>query len=188
MNNRIFHTFNTTGFAQVGTDNFDLKDRFQTVEMMRLVKSMKPPKHVYFRIQRNPYEVPKKDAKGNVFFSIISYQTINVYVKTGYVEKQVIDFINRVEAIDTDKIEKDLENGFKLLTDLLENGDMLPKDLGLTLEEATMVNGYTNSIDMLQAAMNDFISPSLCPLGCDTEPDGKCSHGFESVLMSAGIY
>jgi hypothetical protein len=33
----------------------------------------------------------------------------------------------------------------------------------------------------------DSIVPACCSEGCDTEPDGHCEHGFESVLLSMGM-
>lgn len=29
--------------------------------------------------------------------------------------------------------------------------------------------------------------PTRCPEGCEVEPDGTCPHGYNSVLLNAGM-
>lgn len=35
--------------------------------------------------------------------------------------------------------------------------------------------------------LSDSIVPACCSEGCEVEPDGKCSHGFPSVLIAMGV-
>ncbi len=44
---------------------------------------------------------------------------------------------------------------------------------------------------MLSGESFDWIdggaTPTVCPEGCEVEPDGYCPHGYESVLVMAGL-
>ncbi len=35
--------------------------------------------------------------------------------------------------------------------------------------------------------LQDVVVPTRCPEGCEVEPDGKCFHGYPSVLLAAGL-
>jgi hypothetical protein len=176
--NHVFHTFDNPGFAQVGQENFELKDRFQTIEMMRLIKSVKPPKGVQFKIEQNPYDVA-----GTMF----NYLSIDLYLDDKVKEETVIKFIDRFEEIDPDEIEKSLHEGFKAIEILLANQEMLPKSLALSIDEVTELYGFNDIIDLIEVAMDEGAVPSMCPMGCRTEPDGKCQHGFASILLTVNI-
>ncbi|HRH42457.1 MAG TPA: hypothetical protein PKY82_12590 [Pyrinomonadaceae bacterium] len=38
-------------------------------------------------------------------------------------------------------------------------------------------------IEALETCLGEGWAPTRCPEGCRVEPDGLCSHGFESVLL-----
>lgn len=35
--------------------------------------------------------------------------------------------------------------------------------------------------------LTDSIVPTRCPEECEVEPDGRCPHGYPSVLLAAGL-
>lgn len=43
------------------------------------------------------------------------------------------------------------------------------------------------TIEDFEEVMDTGRSPTRCPEGCIVEPDGVCPHGFESILLEAGL-
>ena len=43
------------------------------------------------------------------------------------------------------------------------------------------------SDDDIEDLVMDSIVPTICPEGCEVEPDGKCPHGYSSVLLLLGL-
>lgn len=39
----------------------------------------------------------------------------------------------------------------------------------------------------LEELIIDSVCPTACPEGCEVEPDGRCYHGYPSLLMALGI-
>lgn len=57
----------------------------------------------------------------------------------------------------------------------------------LSLREVAENYGYDDTMELLEAASSDSVVPSLCEDGCEVEPDGRCEHGYPSVLLAAGL-
>lgn len=53
--------------------------------------------------------------------------------------------------------------------------------------EALLNAGIDMSEEGWQDELMDSIVPACCSEGCEVEPDGKCSHGFPSVLLAMGV-
>lgn len=54
----------------------------------------------------------------------------------------------------------------------------------ISVDEACQNAGIdTESYDDLM----DSIVPACCSEGCMVEPDGRCEHGFPSVLLAMGV-
>lgn len=47
--------------------------------------------------------------------------------------------------------------------------------------------GFESIQDMTEAFMFESIVPACCSHGCEVEPDGKCEHGYNSILIEIGI-
>lgn len=62
---------------------------------------------------------------------------------------------------------------------------MKPKRL--KLREVAENEGYADEYELLEAAASDSVCPSVCEEGCQVEPDGRCEHGYPSVLLAAGL-
>ena len=56
-----------------------------------------------------------------------------------------------------------------------------------TLKEISEEYGYDSVIDMLEDYCLESVVPACCTEGCEVEPDGKCWHGNESILIKAGL-
>jgi len=41
-------------------------------------------------------------------------------------------------------------------------------------------------LELMDVAFSSVI-PACCSEGCQVEPDGTCSHGFQSVLLAQGL-
>lgn len=102
---------------------------------------------------------------------------------------------------------------FKLTTNPYEGGiyydvvveytDQLGEDFALNVEsnlpeswsieiEANQTKApyYVSAEDLGEDAIDYMCSsvvPACCSEGCQVEPDGKCSHGFNSILVDEGI-
>lgn len=58
----------------------------------------------------------------------------------------------------------------------------------LSVDEALERDGYTLEGLMEDSLFDRIIGvPTVCPEGCEVEPDGHCQHGFPSILLAAGM-
>jgi hypothetical protein len=55
------------------------------------------------------------------------------------------------------------------------------------LQETAERFGFSDPFEMLEEYAFESIVPSVCPHGCEVEPDGKCSHGFKSFMLVMGV-
>tara|TARA_R110000765_G_scaffold74482_5_gene146067 strand:+ start:570 stop:749 length:180 start_codon:yes stop_codon:yes gene_type:complete len=53
----------------------------------------------------------------------------------------------------------------------------------INASEALEAEGIENIWDIAFSS----VVPACCSHGCQVEPDGHCSHGFESVLLAKGL-
>jgi hypothetical protein len=56
-----------------------------------------------------------------------------------------------------------------------------------SLNEVAEEYGYDSVADMMEDYMWDSVVPACCTDGCEVEPDGKCEHGHQSILIEYGI-
>lgn len=56
-----------------------------------------------------------------------------------------------------------------------------------TLKEVAEEYGYDSVMEMIEDYAFDSVVPACCTQGCEVEPDGKCPHGNNSILIQAGI-
>lgn len=42
-------------------------------------------------------------------------------------------------------------------------------------------------LEIAEEAMDSGICPTNCPEGCVVEPDGTCPHGYDSIMLEAGL-
>jgi hypothetical protein len=52
--------------------------------------------------------------------------------------------------------------------------------------ELTWAEGF-NFDELESIVMGDTDAPTACPEGCVVEPDGKCQHGYRSILLILGM-
>lgn len=57
----------------------------------------------------------------------------------------------------------------------------------LTLKELAKRNGYEDVTKFLLERGNDSVVPACCEEECEVEPDGRCKHGYPSILLAAGM-
>jgi len=54
--------------------------------------------------------------------------------------------------------------------------------------ELKLIEEYEDNIEALQEIMlGDENAPTACPHGCEVEPDGRCPHGYRSILLLLGV-
>ena len=41
--------------------------------------------------------------------------------------------------------------------------------------------------ELLETYGNDSVVPACCEDGCYVEPDGRCCHGYPSILIALGV-
>jgi len=57
----------------------------------------------------------------------------------------------------------------------------------LFVREVLALEGYASLEEWLEEHMLDDAAPACCSEGCEVEPDGRCPHGFPSILLAAGF-
>lgn len=58
----------------------------------------------------------------------------------------------------------------------------------LTVEEVLANGGYEDTLELVEEIMMDERhAPALCSAGCEVEPDGRCPHGYPSILIELGM-
>jgi len=56
----------------------------------------------------------------------------------------------------------------------------------MTVKEVAKREGM-DVMELLENATFDGACPACCTEGCEVEPDGRCEHGFPSVLLASGL-
>ena len=56
----------------------------------------------------------------------------------------------------------------------------------ITIDEVAENEGMTYDELIIEYGM-DSVVPACCSEGCYTEPDGKCKHGFPSIMLALGV-
>jgi hypothetical protein len=57
----------------------------------------------------------------------------------------------------------------------------------VSLNEVAEEYGYNSAEEMASDYMFDSIVPACCSHGCEVEPDGRCEHGYPSILIELGF-
>lgn len=47
--------------------------------------------------------------------------------------------------------------------------------------------GYNTVYELIENECQDSVIPACCSERCSTESDGKCEHGFPSILLECGL-
>lgn len=172
---------NLPGYAQLGNENFYDKEKAEIRFFMEQISEQigKIPKGVMLRPKKNLYVINQTDHW--------NYTTFEVLIKHYKYEKAAVAFANKVEEFDWDSLEGIFEifwSGYQ--AELMRHfmGDSLE---ALPLNEVIMNHGYESLEDMLHDAMTDADCPTLCPQLCVVEADGKCEHGFKSILLHLNL-
>lgn len=88
-----------------------------------------------------------------------------------------------------------LEGDYEKATSLDRSADRLRIHLKEMDEEATRLNKwevltrspFQTMDDLLRDAHEKGNAPALCSLGCRVELDGKCPHGYRSIVRAIGL-
>jgi hypothetical protein len=188
----FYYTVNTLGVAMVGLhDDYEDRLSFEICELMIILKNMNPPEGMEFRVETYRREDYKRveDEDGNAEFVLyeVLMKVIEISAdKEDVSEKQFQAFVNRIENWDEEDMAEKIELAYIALKEILDNQDVIPEDLSLDPLMALWVHGYKDFSDF-PLSPDRGVVPSVCPMGCETEPDGKCQHGFESVYLAMGI-
>lgn len=57
----------------------------------------------------------------------------------------------------------------------------------LTIKEVCDQEGCENQEELLEMYGYDSVVPACCSEACQVEPDGRCEHGFPSILLRLGV-
>lgn len=181
-----YYTIDSIGFAQVGSEDFKEKENFELdwLQKYLLDKLGEPPEDTRYVRQRNEHDF-------GVYYTLaLRYDGIKYDQDKGYCTR-VERYGNRLYNIDIEPLEEQIAIAYNASKIALEDESIRSMEMEntkpLSLREVAKRNGHTSIEDFLEVAASDSVVPSLCPLGCQTEPDGKCEHGFESVLLAYGI-
>jgi len=170
------------GYAQLGIeDDFEEKQQFEILYIFTKISELT--------------KADKKFTKYLRFFTRVvnhdfgHYKEIVMYQLAGCNDLEFSYAIEKIDKIDFEAMEEDVQDFHEAMKASLEHDqlDQHRADLELTLEEVAVITGSRNTMDLLQRAMTDSVCASCCPLGCSVEPDGKCQHGFISILTKSGL-
>jgi len=62
----------------------------------------------------------------------------------------------------------------------------MPTAHRISVPKLLQVEGYEDLEEFLNEVGFDSVQPALCSEGCQVEPDGRCPHGFPSILLALG--
>jgi hypothetical protein len=186
----MHYAIDTVGFAQAGPDpDYEKKLDFEITQLMLYIRRQKPPRGIQFKIVSSNYGVIQLGITGpySTFYPIKHIEAFadekNVSPKSFY------NWINKIEKKDDDEIYEIISKQYEILNELFaNNGELIDfKEYELSLDEAAFIRGYNHPDQLMIVCIRDGTAPTTCPFGCSAEPDGHCEHGFDSVLLKAGI-
>lgn len=175
LNYKYIHHVDTCGFAQLGRPDFERKENFEIMELMKAITQMRPPKNTKFHIAKNHHDFG-------------TYKSIVIIGDNCPSKTSFKNYCDRVDDMDYEKIEEDLLEGYMALKGILKHQEFdLIEGLEVDHQTLAIVNGYSDPYALLDAVAFRSVVPTTCPLGCQVEPDGTCNHGFPSFLLSMSV-
>jgi hypothetical protein len=55
----------------------------------------------------------------------------------------------------------------------------------VSIQQALQEAGYDSMVDLME--QDPLTYPACCSQGCEVEMDGRCEHGFPSVVLASGM-
>lgn len=168
----------TWGFAQLGSPGYKAKAFLEIQRIIEISKKLrtKQPLNTQFMITENQHDFGLYYGLG--LFALQNYQ---------HDDDKLWNFVNAVEAIDGDEHFEYLDGIYNSLTESLTDDLFeLSNSLKMDYDKAVAMR-YANDLDAMYIASYDGVAMTLCPLGCQVEPDGRCEHGYDSILIVNGL-
>ncbi len=159
---------------------------FGTYRDVELFYNEDNKKHAAYAYKLDAKIPDKWDAEAlKRLMSFPEYNHWMLYPKTPYVEQAEIPELNFELQAAIKVVEQ--AGGLVMLNEPeIEVVEREPMDTFKSVEELAKDSGMDVDLFILEYAFDDVV-PACCKYGCDTEPDGHCQHGNESILLSQGM-
>lgn len=163
------------GYAQVGQTDYEEKEKFESAFIISTINEMKFSRKIIIKREKTLYDGQFPMTNIIMLFP----DTMN--------NNEIQCAIDRVDAVDWDGMEDLVASMHRAKKNVEEVNEITQEASELSLEEVAINGGYNDVGDMIESQSFKSVVATTCPLSCEVEPDGECSHGYESVLLKYGV-
>lgn len=166
------------GYAQVGRPEYEAKFAFEAKFQIEALKDMNLSKKAHIKIQKGTYEL------GN---QLCPMHNLYLEFDEDTDSKTIQNTIDRIERVDWEEMDSLVESIYQSEKNMENVYTVIDEDGELSYQEVASNHGCEDIYEYVLSYGNGSSIATTCPQLCETEPDGSCEHGYDSILIKLGM-